>query len=350
MQSKNLIIDSLTRKISFNEGIKYSLKGSKSTKLITTTLPFVIIFGILALINENILIVLFGIACALVFAPVILYFSGRAQLRYDHFSRDNNLTYTSSLFLSPNGLPFAPSKIFPINCLLFTVGSVRRFGPVFGKENWYIGGYQYTTGSGKNRQTHHFTIGGIKLNKTLPHLVLDSKKNNFLMSNLPVYFDNKQKISLEGNFDDYYQAYMPLDYHIDILSYITPEVMEFIISMAEKYDIEIVDDMLYIIKNGGYSVANDSNDIKNSLEILARELIQNTRSYKDARISQTADGANHEVAPEGRRLRRNNSSLIVLALAVGIAAATIPKNSFFPTIFLVIVFLLPILSRYIKKR
>src|SRR5690625_697679 len=73
--------------------------------------------------------------------------------------------------------------------------------------------YRYDTGSGKSRTTHRWGYVAIRLDVPLPHIVLDALGNNGLFgSNLPNRFDADQRLSLEGNFDDYFALFCPEGY------------------------------------------------------------------------------------------------------------------------------------------
>lgn len=67
-----------------------------------------------------------------------------------------------------------------------------------------MGNYRYTTGSGKNRTTHHWGYMVLALDRALPHMMLDSRANNRLFgaTNLPTYFKKDQVLSLEGDGED----------------------------------------------------------------------------------------------------------------------------------------------------
>lgn len=87
----------------------------------------------------------------------------------------------------------------------------------------------------------HYTVFEIKLQRVVPHLIFDSKTakgRQFRYSYL-----QSQRLSFEGNVDDYFDAYAPQFYHIDALSFITPEVLQEIVRM-KNYDIEFLDNSL----------------------------------------------------------------------------------------------------------
>src|SRR5690606_23027033 len=81
----------------------------------------------------------------------------------------------------------------------------------------------------------------------LPNIVLDAVGNNTLFgSNLPARFDRDQRLSLEGDFDQYFQLYCPEGYERDALYLFTPDIMARFIDNAAQLDAEIVDDWLFL--------------------------------------------------------------------------------------------------------
>ena len=77
--------------------------------------------------------------------------------------------------------------------------------------------------------------------------MLDATSNNGLFgSNLPATFDRDQKLSLEGDFDQYFSLYCPEGYEQDALYLFTPDIMARFIDHAAALDVEIVDDWLFL--------------------------------------------------------------------------------------------------------
>src|SRR5690606_561171 len=109
-----------------------------------------------------------------------------------------------------------------------------------------FGNYQYTTGSGKNRSVHRWGYVAVKLDVPLPNIVLDALGNNTLGTNLPASFARDQRLSLEGDFDDYFTLYCPQGYEADALYLFTPDIMARFIDHAAQLDVEIVDDWMFL--------------------------------------------------------------------------------------------------------
>ena len=170
---------------------------------------------------------------------------GDRMYRLDGFARANAMQYVPRL-----ADPGLPGMIFSIGNTRHSNDIVRGDRPRFVE----FGNYRYTTGSGKNQQTHHWGYVAVKLDTPLPHIVLDATSNDGLFgSNLPLAFDKDQRLSLEGDFDRYFSLYCPADYERDALYLFTPDIMARFIDNAAALDVEIVDDWLFLYAKRDFS-------------------------------------------------------------------------------------------------
>jgi hypothetical protein len=155
-------------------------------------------------------------------------------------------------FARANGMTFEPAVADPpLPGMIFSLGDSRRASDlVRGAQPRFVefANYRYETGSGKSRQTHRWGYVAIKLDTPLPNIVLDAVGNNGLFgaSNLPATFDRDQRLSLEGDFDQYFSLYCPQGYERDALYLFTPDIMARFIDNAAALDVEIVDDWLFL--------------------------------------------------------------------------------------------------------
>jgi hypothetical protein len=161
-------------------------------------------------------------------------------------------------FARANGMTWHPvSDNPPLPGMVFGQGSARKSTDVVrGDRPRFVefGNYQYTTGSGKNRTTHHWGYVAVKLSTPLPHIVLDATSNNALFgSNLPASFDRDQRLSLEGDFDKHFALYCPTGYEADALYLFTPDIMGRFIDHAAALDVEIVDDWMFLYAKRQFS-------------------------------------------------------------------------------------------------
>ncbi|WP_194397002.1 hypothetical protein [Microbacterium atlanticum] len=192
-------------------------------------------------------LVVFGVIAG---GAVLLFLGGtrRAEermYRLDRFARSNGMTYLPRLSAPP-----LPGMIFAIGGTRQASDLVRGDTPRFVE----FANYRYTTGSGKNRQTHQWGYVAVKLDTPLPHIVLDATSNNSLFgSNLPLTFDRDQRLSLEGDFDRYFALSCPAGYERDALYLFTPDIMARFIDNAAALDVEIVDDWLFLYAKRDFS-------------------------------------------------------------------------------------------------
>jgi hypothetical protein len=205
--------------------------------------------------------------------------------------------------------------------LIFQEGDDRHIKDCLTIQGVEVGTAKFTTGSGKNRQTHEYGYLRMKLPRKLPHMVLDATANNYFgrFSTLPTNFDRSQKLSLEGNFDSYFTLYAPKAYERDALYVFTPDVMHIFVEQAYNYDVEIIDDNLYLYSNRPFDIAN-ATQLKGLLNLAAAinpEMQSQTDYYYDERV---ASRAMNVVSEPGRRLNRGFGwlSFLVFILVVTI--------------------------------
>jgi hypothetical protein len=182
-----------------------------------------------------------------------------------------------------------------------------------------LGSFQYSTGSGKSRSTHYWGFLALHLDRKLPNMVLDSKQNNTLFgSDLPISLRRDQILSLEGDFDQHFTLYCPKEYEQDALYVFTPDLMALLIDDAGSYDVEIVDDWMFIYSPHQFPPLSAPNyqRLFNIVHTVGTKTVSQTENYHDDRVgSPTAN----IVAPQGQRLRHGTSIGAVLILG-GVAA------------------------------
>ena len=159
--------------------------------------------------------------------------------------------YRLAGFASANAMTYLPELKDPqLPGMLFDLGHgriatdlVRGASPRFVE----FANFTYTTGSGKESETHDWGYIAIKLDVPLPNIVLDAQSNNgFFGSNLPASYDAHQRLSLEGDFDRFFALYCPAGYERDALYLFTPDIMARFMDSASSFDVEIVDDWLFL--------------------------------------------------------------------------------------------------------
>ncbi len=154
---------------------------------------------------------------------------------------------------------------------LFQVGESRIYSHVVsGKfQNHPIAffNYQYTTGSGKNRSTHQFTVFELDYGHQLPKVFLRSDKN-WLSFIMPM-FDTRKRLKLEGDFDDYFDLFVEKKFEIEALQIFTPDVMHQLMTDWKKMSMESINDKIYIYIPGQVT----KKSILDSMHSMAKYLI-----------------------------------------------------------------------------
>jgi hypothetical protein len=252
-------------------------------------------------------------------------------------------------FATANGLVYTPDgsgKGYP--GLLFSIGRGQQFTGTFSRTDapaFDIGNFRYRTGSGKNQKTHNRGYVAMRLERKLPHMVLDAVGNNGLFgaSTLPLAFGRDQILSLEGDFDKYFTLYCPREYERDALYVFTPDLMALLIDNAATLDVEIVDDWLFVysMRPFGLEEPGGLEPLFGVIDTIGAKTLSQTDRYRDDRAAERDStdatrtdssspwandrGANvtaapGDVAPEGRRLGRRTPLVTILAF-VGVAIA-----------------------------
>ncbi len=144
--------------------------------------------------------------------------------------------------------------------------------------------FDTTTGGGRYKTTHYFTVATAPLPKSMPHMVLRAKKS--LDSDMQNDMDNGETLQLEGDFNDYFKLQVEKGQEIDVLAIITPDVMQTLVNYNQAEDLEILGSSLYFIMRDD---KRDSEQIRQ----LIRSIIELTaRLQENARLSGTAVPAN----------------------------------------------------------
>jgi nitrate reductase NapE component len=274
--------------------------SSEGRNTIATFLPLVIGFGLLAVV---------AIAVVKGFSS----FGLRWELwaRMDRFARANGMTFTP---IDPN--PNYPGAIFSIGDTRLAVDHlVSTSGRFFD-----IGNYRYSTGSGKSRSTRTWGFLAFNLDRKMPNMVLDSKANNgWFGTNLPATFDKKQILHLEGDFDKHFTLYCPKEYERDALYVFTPDLMALLIDEAAPFDVEIVDDWMFVYSQTPLPTGNPGTYARlfRIIDTVGAKTLTQTDRYVDERVG---DFTANVVAPQGARLKRRVS---VGAIVFGLIFAAV---------------------------
>lgn len=299
--------------------IGYVLAG---VVILSIALPFVagLIFAVISGHLEAVILpflqmlVVGGIITAIV---VFSIFAGRAKelrrFRLREFAARNKLRYSSDL------------RDPKLNGMIFSIGNGRILDEWLRDEagRFAVGNYQYSTGSGKNRQTFNWGYLAIPLKRNLPHMVLDAKSNNISLlfgmqlTNLPVSFARDQTLALEGDFNNYFTLYAPKEYERDALYVFAPDLMALLVDNSARYDVELVDDTLYVY-GATFDLLSQATweHLMRIVETVGKKAAEQTKLYVDERVG---DPASNVVAAPARQLKQGVSTAAIVGGVIFLA-------------------------------
>jgi hypothetical protein len=160
----------------------------------------------------------------------------------------------------------------------------------------------------------YYTVVEMDLQRVVPHIIFDSKiakgkqfRFNYLQS---------QRVSFEGNFDDVFEAYAPQTYHIDTLSFISPEVLEALLNVADC-DIEFIGNKLMCFAPLLHQ--KEIEDLKNRTLKLHASVDDNLDTYIDERLS--GKYRREAVTEFAKELLQNPMKYLPLTILTGIGTA-----------------------------
>src|SRR6185437_14086794 len=108
----------------------------------------------------------------------------------------------------------------------------------------------------RSRIAVRWSYVAIRLDRKLPHMLLIAKENQGIGgSDLPATYGSDQILSLEGDFDRYFTLYCPKKHETDALYVFTPDLMALLIDEARFFDVEIVDDWMFVVMRKTLPVA-----------------------------------------------------------------------------------------------
>ena len=177
-----------------------------------------------------------------------------------------------------------------------------------------IANYRYTVKGNEKSTVYRWGYLAMKLDRRLPHMVLDATSNNLIFgSNLPLKFDKQSVLSLEGDFDRYFTLYCPPEYARDALYVFSPDLMALLIDESSAFDVEIVDDWLFLYSTKPFDLLQPATwqRLDRIVGTVGAKTRRQTERYADERVAQPSLNI---VAPQGRRLRRGIGPGALLAL------------------------------------
>lgn len=310
------------------EDIKsYKNQGSEST-LVKKTIIYLVIAAIIFLVISIALgssskykaqSIIWSVFLAAMVAVIFVIFeinSWRDTIKKIHlqkFAKINNFIFIDKIISSTERLG-----------MIFSIGSYRTTHDIIRNKDgsFEIGSHDYQIGSGKNKRYVRNGYIKIKLNRQLPHMVLDSKKNNknffsLSMSNLPISFTKDQVLQLEGDFNSSFTLYAPKEYERDALYVFSPDLMALFVDNVHNYDAEIIDDNLYIYSQTPFKLLDLATlkNIFNIIDLVGKKAISQTKRYFDEKVDSVNPDMN-VVDKTGRRLKIRISKVLIIMTSI----------------------------------
>ncbi|MGY1552515.1 hypothetical protein ACW5CM_12105 [Microbacterium sp. A588] len=165
---------------------------------------------------------------------------------------------------------------------LITVGNDETFFyPRFVADGIEFGNLRRGRGGG---DIWHYLV--VKLPVPMPHLILGSEAAGGVSKRLPVRVDPAQRLSLEGDFDRFFQVFAPERYERDALFVLPPDVMAALIDHASSFNIEIVDDsvVFFAPEAADYAKPHAWLAIDAALHGTAPPLVRTATRYRDENV------------------------------------------------------------------
>lgn len=170
-----------------------------------------------------------------------------------------------------------------------------------------------------------WAFAAVRLDRMMPHIVLENLRGGGLIA-CSVGLPDGKRLRLEGRFDRTFALYVAKGYETDALYLFTPDVMERVLAIPAKLDldIEIVDDWLLIYSpirivslEAASGVPIQETSVLPALQALVAGLAPKVGAWGQWSDHREPDAG--AVSPAGRRMpsRRGRIDLVVSLLAWG---------------------------------
>lgn len=122
-----------------------------------------------------------------------------------------------------------------------------------------IGNVAYLIPAGRSTTTRTWGYIAIRLDRSLPHILLESTAyGQNTAGALPIAVDRTQRLNLEGDFDRFFTLYCPDGFQTDALYLLAPDLMALLVDHVADFDVEIVDDWLFVYSPTDFSSAGEA--------------------------------------------------------------------------------------------
>jgi hypothetical protein len=216
--------------------------------------------------------------------------------------------YRITRFAARNGLRYGHDETVSHPGIIFRTGidrtAERRLTTTAGRRV-EIGNFRYTIPAEKreNAKVYGWGYVAITLDRRLPHMLLDARANNrsvfgIRTSNLPLDLARDQRLSLGGEFDEKFTLYAPSDYGRDAFYIFTPDLMALFIDRLGTFDVEIIDDTMFVY-GGRFDLLDPRTYdwLQELVDTVVARTVRRTGRYSDDFTLLEADPA--RTSPEG---------------------------------------------------
>lgn len=190
-----------------------------------------------------------------------------------------------------------------------------------------FGNFHVTAQDTGRRLSAYGGLAASRAGTRLPHLRLESRRSRRILAQTATRRD--QRLSLEGDFDTHFDLYCPVGYERDALYLLTPDVMALLMDHAADYDVELVDDWVYLTTPRDVVTldADRWTSVTAAMGAVLAKIGQWER-WRDDRVPENRLADPGSVADGGRRLRVSvgGGALVAFFLVCLFGAATALAN------------------------
>lgn len=183
------------------------------------------------------------------------------------------------------------SKMDSVAGQLFSEGENKRIYDCIsgnnGKIPLRIYSYAYSLGSGKNLQTHTFSVFEAIFNAKMPHIVVLSKESETMQhQDSQLVSGKKEELLLETNFNKYFSILSPDGNELEVYQLFTPDIMADFIDRLTGLNVEFYNNKIYLYTP---NLITNKESFKNFFDLglyLSQRLAKNIRGV---RVPDTSD-------------------------------------------------------------
>jgi hypothetical protein len=273
----------------------------------------------------------FFVALMLIGGIILVWFYARVTARRGTPKRH----YRLARFAAENGMSYEPGPRLGRHLTPLTERgrlTLTRIMRTTTTHPLEFANYELLTGSAGSRNTQFGGLCAIRLSTRLPHIVLQARGRPSLAGEaVPA---QAQRLSLEGDFDDHFTLYCPVEYERDALYLFTPDVMARLIDRVHGFDVEIIDDWLFFVTSRDavtlkpktwQGLIDASSALTDKIERWERWRDDRLPAIKpDAPLASAASPvpAGVRVAKRGQRLRMTIGPGVLLWVGITVALVT----------------------------